>query len=102
MSVERLRQRLEEGEPPLVVDVREPAERAINVIAGSVSIRAPELAARAGELPRDRDLVVLCRGGERSGRAAVELKRAGFTRVWSLAGGMRAWVDRVDPGQPQY
>jgi rhodanese-related sulfurtransferase len=51
-----------------------------------------QLAARQGELPRDRELIMVCRSGNRSGTAAAQLRRAGFAPVRNMAGGMIAWA----------
>jgi len=75
----------------IVVDVRAPGERARGYIAGSVSVPLSQLTQRMAELPRDRPLVVHCAGGYRSSVAASVLKRAGFSDVCEIAGGLTAW-----------
>ena len=75
----------------LVVDVREPLEYAGGHLPGALSIPQAELALHLGELPRDRDLLVVCEGGTRSARAARFLKQTGFSRVTNLVGGTGAW-----------
>jgi rhodanese-related sulfurtransferase len=76
---------------PLVVDVRNPGERAQKAIPGSVSIPLGRLSASLGELPADRPLLVYCAGGYRSAIAASVLERAGFAQVREIAGGIAAW-----------
>ena len=85
-------------EPPLLVDVREPWEwRVGNLEAeGAVLMPLGELEARADELPRDRELVMVCRTGARSLDAARALAGRGFPRVRNLRGGMVAWRAQVD------
>jgi glyoxylase-like metal-dependent hydrolase (beta-lactamase superfamily II) len=75
---------------PLVLDVREPDEVAEWAIPGSLNIPARDVAGRLGELPRDREIVVLCAAGGRSAGAADLLARDGL-RVANLRGGMAAW-----------
>lgn len=75
---------------PALVDVREPHEVAAWSIPGVVNVPLGELPARAGELPRDRPIVVVCARGNRSRRAA-ELLAAEGLRVANLIGGMEAW-----------
>jgi rhodanese-related sulfurtransferase len=58
---------------------------------GSLWIPLGELQARAGELPRDRPLVIVCRSGARSGYAADALVAAGYDAS-NLAGGLHAWL----------
>lgn len=76
----------------LFLDVRTQEEWAQARIAGSVLIPLDELAARLSELPRDRDIVVVCRSGPRSTEGAAILRQAGFTRVSCLDGGLESWV----------
>ncbi|MDQ3811229.1 MAG: MBL fold metallo-hydrolase [Chloroflexota bacterium] len=75
----------------VVVDVREPAEYAAGHIPGAMSVPQADLAQRLGELPRDRDVLVVCQGGTRSLRAARFLKQVGFERVTNLNGGTSGW-----------
>jgi rhodanese-related sulfurtransferase len=76
----------------LLVDVREPAEWDTGHAPGAVLIPLGQLAARQGELPRDKELIIVCRSGNRSGRAATQLRQAGFSPVRNMAGGMVAWA----------
>lgn len=85
-----------------LLDVREPAERAIVTIPGAdLPIPLGELTARVGEVPRDRPVVVYCRSGARSGTAARYLAGVGYD-VANLAGGVLAWARDVDPSLPRY
>ena len=82
---------LSSAEPPVVLDVRAPREREQKTIEGSVSIPLNHLAERAGELPKNRPLLVYCAGGYRSSIAASLLERAGFDHVSEIAGGIGGW-----------
>lgn len=85
-----------------LLDVREPAERAIVTIPGDqLAIPLGELPARVGEVPPDRPVVVYCRSGARSAHAAAYLAGAGYAAA-NLAGGVLAWADDVEPGLPRY
>jgi len=85
-----------------LLDVREPAERAIVTIPGDqLAIPLGELPARVGEVPADRPVVVYCRSGARSAHAAAYLAGAGYAAA-NLAGGVLAWADDVEPGLPRY
>jgi sulfur-carrier protein adenylyltransferase/sulfurtransferase len=64
---------------------------------GEIALRAAELADK-----KDREIVVHCKSGARSQRAAVALKQAGFTNVSNLTGGILAWADKIDPSLPKY
>ena len=92
------------SEPPFMLDVREPYEWDLVSLErdGAVLVPLGELTDRLAELPKDRDIVVYCRSGIRSARAAGILVDAGFRRVSNLAGGILAWVNEVDPSLPEY
>ncbi len=66
---------------------------------GRCLIPLGELAARAGELPRDRPLVIVCRTGARSAYAADALVAAGYD-ARNLAGGLQQWVAADLPLEP--
>ncbi|MHB8351800.1 MAG: rhodanese-like domain-containing protein, partial [Thermoplasmata archaeon] len=87
---------------PLLVDVREPEEWAIARLPGAVLIPHAELAERLSELTGARELVVYCKSGRRSATASKFLLGLGFTQVRSLAGGIDAWSERIDPTLPRY
>jgi adenylyltransferase/sulfurtransferase len=97
-----LKKKLDAGETPLILDVREPNEYQINRISGSTLIPLGELPRRYQELPRDREIVAQCKMGGRSAKAMDFLKTVGFTNVKNLKGGIIDWVDKVDPSQPKY
>jgi glyoxylase-like metal-dependent hydrolase (beta-lactamase superfamily II) len=90
LAAAELAARLGTANEPFVVDVREPSEAAEWSIPTSVNIPLAELAARASELPDDREVVTVCASGARSSVAAEILSRTG-RRVANLAGGMAAW-----------
>jgi sulfur-carrier protein adenylyltransferase/sulfurtransferase len=100
-SVE-LKQRLDRGERPRIIDVREPNEYQINRIPGSELIPLGDVPKRYGELDPNEELVVHCKTGGRSAKAADFLRSVGFKRVLNLKGGVLDWVDKVDPSQPKY
>ena len=89
-------------EAPYVVDVREPWEHDKARIEGATLIPMREIPARLGELPDDRDIVLMCHHGSRSAQVAAWLARNGLPRVHNLAGGIDAWSRQVDPAIPRY
>jgi len=88
-----LRDALAGSEPPLVVDIREPYERALSYIPDSLHIPQDELEARAASALPDRHapLALYCASGIRSLTAARKLLRMGYTQVMSLSGGIVDW-----------
>lgn len=81
------------GENLIVLDVRSPEEWAQDGhIEGATLIPLPELKARAAdELPRDAEIVVYCRTGNRSAQAVAYLASAGYTSVSDM-GGIQDWI----------
>ncbi|HEX2444441.1 MAG TPA: rhodanese-like domain-containing protein [Vicinamibacterales bacterium] len=102
VTVEELKAKIERGEAPAIVDVREPREWDICRIEGATLIPLGELPQRMEELDRRREMVVLCKVGGRSARAVAFLRQQGFENVHNLDGGIVAWIDRVDPTQRRY
>lgn len=76
----------------LLVDVREPDEWAAGHAAGAVHIPLGQLASRARELNKDREVLLICASGNRSSLATDLLRRSGHSRAMNVAGGTRAWV----------
>jgi rhodanese-related sulfurtransferase len=74
-----------------LLDVREDDEWAAGHAPGARHIPLGELSARAGEVPQDQLIYVICRSGARSGRAAQALAGAGWRAV-NVAGGMQDWA----------
>ncbi|MGA8679066.1 MAG: rhodanese-like domain-containing protein [Acidimicrobiales bacterium] len=80
----------------LLLDVREPAEWEAGHVPGASFIPMNAVAARLGELPSDRRIVVICRSGGRSGVVTEALLGLGFDAV-NLVGGMQAWAAENRP-----
>lgn len=100
-SARELQRRLAGPDAPLVLDVREGWERDIARLPGTVDIPMGELSERLAELPKERDIVVMCRSGGRSLRVAQYLDSLGF-QVANLTGGILAWAQDVDPSLKSY
>jgi rhodanese-related sulfurtransferase len=83
-----------------VVDVRTTAEHAAGHIAGAAHVPLDRLDEDAGELDRDRPLVVYCRGGNRSAMAAEALRNSGW-EAHSIEGGLAAWAEVGLPLEPE-
>jgi glyoxylase-like metal-dependent hydrolase (beta-lactamase superfamily II)/rhodanese-related sulfurtransferase len=76
----------------VVVDVREPAEYEAGHIPGAVSIPQADVGVRLDELPKDRELLVVCQAGNRSLRVAQFLTGVGYAHVHNLEGGTAGWM----------
>lgn len=78
-----------------LVDVRTPGEFAGGHIEGAVNydFYATDFAQKISKLDKKRPVMVYCAVGGRSGAAAEQLKKSGFTKVYDLDGGMDAWKD---------
>jgi hydroxyacylglutathione hydrolase len=88
---DELARRTESAQAPLILDVRNAAEYAGEHIPDSLHIPYGDLAERFDELPRDRPIAAICRGGKRSGLAASILQRAGFDDVIHVGKGVGVW-----------
>ena len=103
ISVEALKRKLDAKEDIFVLDVREPHEYPIANL-GAPLIPVGSLESRISELApqKNSEIVVHCRSGARSQKAAVILKNAGFTNVSNVTGGILAWAEKIDPSMPKY
>jgi adenylyltransferase/sulfurtransferase len=101
ITVAELKRRIDAGEDPFILDVREPFEYQIANIGGKL-IPQNEVPQRLAEIDRDREIVVQCKSGGRSQRIAEFLKQAGYPDVVNLAGGILAWSSEIDATVPKY
>ena len=85
-----------------LIDVREPFEWEIAHIEGARLVPLSTFPGAIDTLNRNREIIVQCKVGGRSARAAEALIAAGFRNVWNLAGGITRWSDEVDPTIPKY
>lgn len=92
---DELERRLAAADPPLVLDVRERWEWNQGHMPGALHIPLGTLPERVGRLPKDRDIVAICRSGQRSAQAAAWLTQQGF-RVQNLRGGYLKWRAPMD------
>lgn len=75
-----------------LLDVRTPEEWADVHVEGTTLIPLDDLPNRLSELPKDKEIVVICRSGNRSQQGRDILLDAGFTQVSSMAGGLKEWT----------
>lgn len=89
-------------DPPLLLDVRTPAEHRLAAIDGAVLIPMDTLTSRLDELDPDRPIIVMCHHGYRSLNVAHYLAARDFDDVANLAGGIERYSREVDPSIPRY
>ncbi|HLE96864.1 MAG TPA: rhodanese-like domain-containing protein [Candidatus Thermoplasmatota archaeon] len=102
IAPQELKDRLDRGEPLVVLDVREAWEVEFGKLPNSIWIPFDEVKARIAEVPAGKALVVACHHGVRSAFAARALADAGFDEVYNLTGGVDRWAREVDPDFPTY
>ena len=104
ISPAELKERVDGGDPPLLVDVREAFERQIADLPYPGQLRIPvgQIPSRGLELDPDSEIVMYCRSGPRSAWATERLMEMGFKRVLNLKGGLLAWKAEIDPDLPVY
>jgi len=104
ITVTQLKERLDRGDRPTIIDVREPHEWQIANLEqyGARLIPLGQVADRLGEINPEDDIVLHCKMGGRSAKAYETLKKAGFKKIKNLKGGITAWADQVDKSMPKY
>jgi rhodanese-related sulfurtransferase len=102
ISPEELKARMTSGEPPLLLDVREPVEFEIAAIEGARLLPLSQFDQWTNSLDREQETVVICHHGIRSAHVCALLSRAGFDKVYNLEGGIDAWSRSVDDSVPRY
>ena len=91
VSAADLSEKLKNGKKPLVVDVRQPEEYRQGHIQGSKLIPLGQLSGRLKELPKNKEIVLVCATGSRSRSATKMLVREGYEAV-NMNGGMMSWA----------
>lgn len=104
ITVTELKARLDRGDVPVLLDVREHFEQRIADLPEHGQIRIPTgyLLERMGELDASREVVVYCRSGSRSAWAVRLLRERGVEHAVNLKGGVLAWRQEVDPTLQAY
>lgn len=91
ISPKEAQRRIEKG--ALLIDVREANEYQEIHAEGATLIPLSEFETRYSELPKEKELVLICRSGARSGRATQYLLDHGYNKAVNLTGGTIAWQD---------
>src|SRR5215468_914788 len=95
ISPVELKKKIDEGKAPILLDVREPKELEISKLEGAIHIPFGEMPIRVKEIEpfMNKEIVVICRSGGRSGRTCEFLRLWGFKKAINLTGGLLAWAD---------
>jgi rhodanese-related sulfurtransferase len=91
ITVEQLKARLDAGEKPLIIDIREAEEVASGMIPGAVHIPMGLIPERLDDIPREGEVIFVCRSGNRSGQVCDYLGMLGYEMPVNMVGGMLAW-----------
>src|SRR5450432_1099034 len=102
ITVADLKAQLDAGSPLMILDVREPHELEISKWPVALNIPKGQVVSRAAEIPRDQQIVVACKTGQRSRDSIIMLQEAGFTNLVNLKGGINAWAKEIDTSLPTY
>ncbi len=99
ITIDELKTRMDSGEEMLIIDVREPHEYAeFNIGALNIPLGTLPMKMYDFDEDKDREIIVHCRSGARSGNAKAILMQSGFTNVKNLLGGMLEWQTKY-PGK---
>lgn len=104
ISVKELKEKIDKGEDFILLDVREPQEYQFSRIREKDAMLVPlmSLPRVLNSLPKDKDIYIFCRSGNRSLQATLWLLQNGFDRVKNVEGGILAWSDEIDPKVRKY
>ncbi|WP_069131157.1 rhodanese-like domain-containing protein [Rhodohalobacter halophilus] len=101
-TAKELKQKRDNNESFVLLDVREPHEYYIADLDGTTRIPYDQLETESDSLDPNEEIVVLCRSGSSAADAAKLLEKKGFNNVSVLKGGINEWGKQIDPTLPQY
>lgn len=102
ISAVQLKAMLNNGETPVLLDVREQWECGICMLDDAIVIPMNDIPSRQAELDKESPIVTICHHGMRSQNVAFFLEQNGFTDITNLVGGMDAWAREVDTNMATY
>jgi rhodanese-related sulfurtransferase len=102
ISPQELKARLDRGDRPVLLDVRQDWETKLCRLPDAIHIPIEEIELRTEELNPEDEIVVYCHQGVRSAAVAGYLRQNGFARAANLAGGLDHWARTVDPAMRRY
>ncbi len=102
ITVQELKSKLDDGSDLQLIDVREDNEREFTNIGGD-HIPMGTIINNLDKVSKDKDVVIYCRSGSRSGQVVNFLEmNHGFENLYNLRGGILAWADQIDDSIKKY
>ncbi|MCJ0742055.1 rhodanese-like domain-containing protein [Pedobacter montanisoli] len=102
ITVQELKQKIDQKEAFQLIDVRETFEYEMSNLDG-VNIPLGGILIEADKIDRDKPVIIQCRSGKRSAAAIMQLEQVhGFDNLYNLKGGILAWQEAFDPNMPVY
>jgi len=101
ITVEELKQKIDQKEDFQLIDVREEFEYETSNLDGE-NIPLAQVLIEKEKISKDKPVIVHCRSGKRSAQAILLLEREGYTNLSNLQGGILAWQQAFDPDMPVY
>lgn len=102
ISVQELKQKIDNKEDFQLIDVRETFEYEVSNLDGE-NIPLGGILIEADKISKDKPVIVQCRSGKRSAAAVMQLEsQYGFENLYNLKGGILAWQEAFDPNMPVY
>jgi len=102
ITVAELKEKIDEGNAVVLLDVREPMEWEIARLDKAVLMPVAQVPSRVNELSTADEIVVYCKTGVRSGRITNFLREIGFRKAKNLVGGIDEWADKIEPEMARY
>ncbi|MED4783700.1 rhodanese-like domain-containing protein [Brevibacillus choshinensis] len=96
LTTQEVEKKLSSDSSLQLIDVRNPDEYEDGHIPGSKLIPLPELPARIHEIDQNREVIFICRSGNRSGKACEYLNQLGYSNLNNMVGGMLAWTGKQE------
>ncbi|GGC55137.1 sulfurtransferase [Pedobacter quisquiliarum] len=101
VTVQELKQKMDNNEDFQLIDVRETFEYETSNLNGE-NIPLGGILIEADKISTEKPVIIQCRSGKRSAAAVMQLEQLGFTNLYNLKGGMLAWQEAFDPNMPVY
>lgn len=101
ITVEELKQKIDQQDDFQLIDVREEFEYETSNLNG-LNIPLAEVLLEKDKISKEKPVIVHCRSGKRSAQAILLLEREGYTNLANLQGGILAWKEAFDPNMPVY